>query len=240
MRGAVFDSLAACRSVQRRVTTCGPAARALGPDPRDRWCKSSHVDQSSGCSSGGERIVRDDEAAGANPVTQTADPRTLGSFPPFAQESSAWPITGRWRCDSSKGDSWWPSPKSSRSEAVTLVLVGASPIGHPNAAVDQRQSQWFERPCSGGSNPLGGTSICSCGESVSFSTRSHTPGYAGAIPASASSSVPVRSRRCRPTGRVCGFKSHVVRVRIPPAARAFVSCFRRRRPTEESVVSEAT
>lgn len=112
--------------------------------------------------------------------------------------------------------------------------------GRAHAAVDQRQSQWFERPCSGGSNPLGGTSVCPCGESVSFSTWSHTPGHAGAIPASASSSGPSRPRRCRPTGRVCGFKSHVVRVRLPPAARAFVSCFRRRRPTEESVVSEAT
>ena len=148
---------------------------------------------------------------------------------------------------------------------MNLVLMGASPIDHPNsgalivkllrrtvnsshscqlgaspsaptklvcehAAVDQRQSLWFERPCSGGSNPLGGT-VLFCGESVSFSTWFHTPGYVGASPA------PASSRRCRPTGRVCGFKLHVVRVRIPPAVRVQV---RRRRPTEESVVSEAT
>jgi hypothetical protein len=63
---AVFDSLAACFAripsgppcgvtaaggisglVTRRnlSSTCSPAARALGSDPRDRWCKSSHVDQ---------------------------------------------------------------------------------------------------------------------------------------------------------------------------------------------------
>ena len=30
---------------RRALSTCSPAAKALGPDPRDRWCKSSHVDQ---------------------------------------------------------------------------------------------------------------------------------------------------------------------------------------------------
>ena len=47
-----------------------------------------------------------------------------------------------------------------------------------------------------------------------FSAWSHTPGHAGATPASAT------TRRCRPIGRVGGFKLHSVRVRVPPAVRS--------------------
>lgn len=66
------------------LTTCSPVARALGSDPRDRWCKSSHVDDISGCSSGVERVVRDDEAAGAIPVTQTQRPALSSRAEPSA------------------------------------------------------------------------------------------------------------------------------------------------------------
>ena len=83
-------------------------------------------------------------------------------------------------------------PKQSRHENVDLGQVGASPIGHPTgmltvetpklpvkqlpsrqlgaspsiptyAVVDQRKSRWSQKPRSGGSNPLGGTSpLVSC------------------------------------------------------------------------------
>lgn len=75
---AVFDSLATCfartpRSgppcgvtaaggisgleTRRTSPTCSPVARALGSDPRDRWCKSSHVDQVSSLSSRAEHLA---------------------------------------------------------------------------------------------------------------------------------------------------------------------------------------
>lgn len=60
-----------------------------------------------------------------------------------------------------------------------------------NAAVDQRQSLWFEKPGSAGSTPAGGTTL-EDGSSTNdmrgeceFSARSHTPGHVGATPTSA-------------------------------------------------------
>lgn len=55
----------------------------------------------------------------------------------------------------------WQKPKPSRREAVNLVLVGASPIGHSNVSCRRRptgRSHCSQKAGSVGSNPTGGTS----------------------------------------------------------------------------------